>query len=462
MSTKAPIVLEPEQQVPPAFRTRVELFLISLLLLFLELACIRWFPAHVLYLTFFTNTILLTSFLGMSLGCLAARRAQNFILDTPVLLMIAMAAALGMQLLRFPLQELLKIGNQASPQVVFFGTEYGSANPSHIFIPIEMVEGFFFFMLALVLAGPGQELGRALDRLPNRVTAYSLNIAGSLDGITLFAACSWLELPPFWWFLVIALGLGYFLFFSRCVPRSRMPWSRLVFLAGVLVLACLTSGSHKEHGRRVSEHLWSPYYRIDYDFLNRYIEVNLIGHQTMVSRDAGFPVALAYPLPYLFERDTGGKPFADMLVIGAGSGNDVSRALQWGARHVDAVEIDPVILRLGKRDHPDQPYQDPRVTTYSDDGRNFLRSTEGQYDLVIYALVDSLVLHSSYSDIRLESFLFTQEALSDVRRHLAPGGVFVMYNYFRQGWIVARFFKQIQENFSTGHLVFTMPYRYTV
>ena len=93
MSTKAPIVLEPEQQVPPAFRTRVELFLISLLLLFLELACIRWFPAHVLYLTFFTNTILLASFLGMSLGCLAARRAQNFILDTPVLLMIAMTAS---------------------------------------------------------------------------------------------------------------------------------------------------------------------------------------------------------------------------------------------------------------------------------------------------------------------------------------------------------------------------------
>ena len=94
MSTNARIVLAPEQQGLATSRTRVELFLISLLLLFLELACIRWFPAHVLYLTFFTNTILLASFLGMSLGCLAARRAQNFILDTPVLLMVAMAARL--------------------------------------------------------------------------------------------------------------------------------------------------------------------------------------------------------------------------------------------------------------------------------------------------------------------------------------------------------------------------------
>src|SRR5438105_15713337 len=93
MSTKAPIVLAPEQQGLATSRTRVELFLISLLLLFLELACIRWFPAHVLYLTFFTNTILLASFLGMSLGWLAARPAQTLILDTPVLLMIAMPAS---------------------------------------------------------------------------------------------------------------------------------------------------------------------------------------------------------------------------------------------------------------------------------------------------------------------------------------------------------------------------------
>jgi SAM-dependent methyltransferase len=325
-------------------------------------------------------------------------------------------------------------------------------------IPIEVVEGIFFFLLALVLAGPGQELGRALDRVPNRVLAYSVNILGSLTGIALFAACSRLELSPFWWFFLIALGLGYFLFFSRCVPRSRMPWSRIGYLAGVLVLASLSSGSHKENGRRVGEHLWSPYYRIDYDFPHRSIEVNLISHQTMVSRDAGFPAALAYPLPYLFERDTRGEPFADVLVIGAGSGNDVSRALQWGARHVDAVEIDPVILRLGKRDHPDRPYQDPRVTTYSDDGRNFLRSSDRQYDLIVYALVDSLVLHSSYSNLRLESFLFTREALADVRRHLRPGGLFVMYNFFRQGWIVGRLHEELRGTFGTEPLVLTLPY----
>src|SRR5262249_25949979 len=145
------------------------------------------------------------------------------------------------------------------------------------------------------------------------------------------------------------------------------------------------------------------------------IGVNLIGHQEMISHKAPYP---AYALPYLFNRDSGSRPFEDVLIIGAGSGNDVSRALQWGARHIDAVEIDPVIYELGQRDHPDQPYQDPRVTVHLNDGRNFLRSTDKKYDLVIFALVDSLVLHSGYSNIRLESYLFTRQCFEDVRRVL--------------------------------------------
>ena len=55
----------------------MDLFAISLLVLFLELACIRWFPAHVLFLTFFTNTMLLAGFLGMSVGCLTTRHRRD-------------------------------------------------------------------------------------------------------------------------------------------------------------------------------------------------------------------------------------------------------------------------------------------------------------------------------------------------------------------------------------------------
>ena len=52
------------------------LFIVGFLVLFLELACIRWFAAYVVFLQFFTNVALLASFLGMSCGCLAARRSS--------------------------------------------------------------------------------------------------------------------------------------------------------------------------------------------------------------------------------------------------------------------------------------------------------------------------------------------------------------------------------------------------
>jgi hypothetical protein len=134
----------------------------------------------------------------------------------------------------------------------------------------------------------------------------------------------------------------------------------------------------------------------------------------------------------------------------------VSAALAYGAKHVDAVEIDPLLYGLG-RAHPDQPYQDPRVTVYTDDGRSFIRKSQKKYDLIVYALVDSLVLHSGYSSIRLESFLFTQQAFDDIAAHLKPDGLFVAYNYFRQGWIVGRIDKMAQSAFGAKPLVMSLP-----
>jgi len=448
---------------PPPLRAGFELFLISLMILFLELACIRWFPAHVLFLTFFTNTVLLACFLGMSAGCLAASRKWSYLYATPFLLVIAMTAAHLVEQWRSSVAKLVSVGNQASPQLVFFGTEYVTPDPARFFIPVEALGGFFFLVLALAMVGLGQELGRAFNRVPDRVPAYSLNILGSVVGIVLFAACSWWELTPFWWFLPVVLGTGYFL-----APRisARGPILRWVLrgillapLAATLWLASLTSGEFKAQGLDSGQHLWSPYYRIDYDRLRRSIGVNLISHQEMVSRDNNVSPAFAYSLPHILNRDSGGRPFENVLIIGAGSGNDVSRALQWGARHVDAVEIDPVIYSLGRTYHPDGPYYDPRVSVHMDDGRNFLRSTDRKYDLIIYALVDSLVLHSSYSNIRLESYLFTRQAFADVRRCLKPDGRFVVYNYFRQGWIVARLFKGLAETFGSAPLVLTLPAR---
>jgi spermidine synthase len=108
-------------------------------------------------------------------------------------------------------------------------------------------------------------------------------------------------------------------------------------------------------------------------------------------------------LPHLLNRDAGNPPFGRVMIVGAGSGNDVAAALQNGAKQIDAVEIEPVLNEIGRSDHPQKPYDDPRVTITLDDGRSFIRRSDKTYDMIAYALVDSLVLHSGYSSLRLES-----------------------------------------------------------
>ena len=56
----------------------------------------------------------------------------------------------------------------------------------------------------------------------------------------------------------------------------------------------------------------------------------------------------------------------------------------------------------------------------------------------MYALVDSLTLQSGFSGVRLESYMFTEEAFAAVRDRLKPNGLMVMYNYFREDWLVDR------------------------
>src|SRR6266536_2274220 len=74
----------------------INLFLVGFLVLFLELACIRWFSAYVIFLQFFTNVVLIACFLGMSCGCLAARRRSNWLAAFPFIAPATIVAALAM------------------------------------------------------------------------------------------------------------------------------------------------------------------------------------------------------------------------------------------------------------------------------------------------------------------------------------------------------------------------------
>lgn len=425
-------------------RVYSSLFLISFSILFLELACIRWFGSAVMFLTFFTNLVLLATFLGMSVGLLAAQRKHDLI---TWVIPLAVAGVLLAELTSWCYSQAgglaFDVGGQASPQQVFFGTERLHADLTRLVVPIEFVAAAFFAVIALMFVGLGQAMGRAFNAAPDRVAAYSVEVLGSLSGIVAFALASHLQTPPAVWF---AIGLA-------AIYRALPQVSRTQFYGALVLITVLAAAASRDGNRFLT--FWSPYYKVIYHPRSRMIETNSIGHQVIVDVHKASP---EYSLTHLLNRDSGGGAFQDALVIGAGSGNDVSAALWHDVKSVDAVEIDPAIQRIGRVDHPNRPYSDPRVIAHLDDGRNFLKSTTKQYDLIVYALVDSLVLHSGFSSLRLESFLFTEEAFRDIKARLKPGGSFVMYNSYRQGWVVGRLALLAEKVFGTRPIVLSMPH----
>jgi SAM-dependent methyltransferase len=212
---------------------------------------------------------------------------------------------------------------------------------------------------------------------------------------------------------------------------------------------------------------WSPYYRIartpiriDANGIGAFdsedpnalaIDVNGAPHQSIESIRVRRAIEPFYFEPYRVDATAP----EDVLIVGAGTGGDVAIALDNGARHVDAVEIDPVLARLGRDLNPDRPYQDRRVTLHVTDGRAFLERTSQTYDMVLFALPDSLALVQGQSSLRLESYLFTVQAMREVRDHLAPDGVFAMYNYYRESWLVDRLAGTLAQAFGRAPCVET-------
>jgi SAM-dependent methyltransferase len=439
-------------------RAYLDLFLVSFLILFFELACIRWFGSMVVYLTFFTNIVLLATFLGMSVGCLSASKGRDWLPRVMPLFLLAVVLAYGiLRVHGIYGQVMVNVGGQGSPQQVYFGTEYRATDISKFVVPLELLAGVFFVLIAFVFVGLGQVMGVAFNQARDRLRAYISNIVGSLAGIAVFALSSYLWATPMVWFAVVVVLWLYFL--KRRTLLQLYCGLAVVILTGFLSYNNSVRSPYQSRDYHDRSLIWSPYYKIVYTPETKSINTNNIAHQAMVQIEESGP---AYSLPHLLNRDAGRPPFENVLIIGAGSGNDVSAALANGAKHVDAVEIDPAIQSLGRSQHANHPYQDPRVTVHIDDGRSFLRKTDQKYDLVIYALVDSLVLHSGYSSLRLESFLFTKNAFEDVRARLRPGGVFAVYNFFRQGWIAGRIASMSEETFGSKPIVITLPYAATI
>jgi SAM-dependent methyltransferase len=399
---------------------RLRVFLVSFTLLFFELLCIRWIPAYVRYLSYFTNFILLASFLGMGLGILTARRTTFRFPPFPVMvLLVASVVAVN----RFEL-------NISSTDVLYFGSGTHGVARAESFILLPLI---FTFVAAAFIP-----LARTLGSLFTQtapLTAYTFDILGSLAGTAAFFIIGYFALPPIYWFAVLALLV------LTLNPRRQLILSALLLLAAAGIALFLQRGTY-----------WSPYYKITLTpaaTAGYNLDVNSIGHQSMIPWRNKEPF---YRRVYeLFP----GASFDRALILGAGSGSDTATALANGVKSVTAVEIDPVIMKLGVKFHPDQPYSDPRVRLVNADGRVFLRNTGEKFDLIIFALPDSLTLTSSITSLRLESFLFTQDSLAAARDALAPNGVLVLYNYYREPWLVEKLASMVGHTFGRDSFVST-------
>jgi spermidine synthase len=198
---------------------------------------------------------------------------------------------------------------------------------------------------------------------------------------------------------------------------------------------------------------WSPYYKLTVEPAAQgtgvIINVNNSGQQT--ATEIEYKESFYRRVYELFPA----QDFKNTLILGAGSGSDTAVALAAGVPHIDAVEIDPKILDLGKKLNPEKPYQDPRVNTYVNDGRAFMRNTDKRYDLIAFALPDSLTLTSGFSNLRLESFLLTKEAIVDAKKHLTDDGMVLLYNYYREPWLVDKIAAMMKDVFGQDPYVST-------
>ncbi|HJW21361.1 MAG TPA: hypothetical protein VJ506_02920 [Candidatus Limnocylindrales bacterium] len=409
--------------------TRVRLVLTSATLLFVELLLIRWIPSTVRYIGFFSNFLLIASFLGIGLGILLGRRVRFAAVATfPVLLAIVVWLVTSLE---------LNLQIRSTDELFFGLAESSSADLNFLALPL------VFTLVATLMAALALPLGPLLRSRPP-LEAYAYDITGSLLGIAGFTILSAAGTTPVAWFFVVAVLLV--LLNAGAGGRLIVVLSATGLSIAAFVVIIAISAGHIPSGE-----IWSPYYRID-TYRNGAgqlaINVNGIPHQTI--HEVNGPQEGFYKQVY---RWFPGRTYQNVLIVGAGSGTDTAIALANGAGHVDAVEIDPQIQNLGRQYDPDRPYQDPRVNAIENDGRAYLRATDRKYDLVIFALPDSLTLVSSQANIRLESFLFTEEAFASVRDHLAPDGVFVLYNYYRESWLVTKIAGMLGDVFHTPPIV---------
>lgn len=421
----------------------------SFLILFLELALIRYAPGHVRVFGFYLNFVLMATFLGMGVGLLRAEQARH-LRWVGLVALVALFAAIKYF-------ANVAVGGSIDRDEYLWG-QFLVMPASVRQMGIVPVATLLFLLCALPFVPLGALLGWEFRKFPP-LQAYSLDVAGSLFGVLGFAAASAFWTPPVVWFSV---AIGVWLLLS--LPDWKFTTGVALTGGAVLGLVLWSGGAQLEHGHvpGPKREYWSPYYRIDF-FITPHLyslDVNGSLHQYMLD----FAPDIIARVPELrAQRDSYLKPLKlvpkidTALVLGAGTGNDVALLIQLGARYIDAVEIDPTILTIGKVLHFQAPYADPRVHAHVEDARQFLRRTRQHYDLIVLGTLDSQTLLSGMSSLRLDNYVYTVESFRSARARLNPGGHLVTYHESPFPYVAAKIEQMLATAFGEEPVVLFQP-----
>ena len=430
------------------------LILASFLSLFVEMLMIRWVSSEIRIFAYFKNFVLVACFLGFGLGCYLCRRRVQLLAFLSPLLLLALILKAPISPLHRSIEDLPQLLG-ASVEVHTWGVPAVPTSWSGILLAMIFVVPLFA-LIATTFILFGQLVGWYLENAPKGVAAYSVNVLASLAGIAGFTLLCFLNQPPWAWFLVAgALSL----FFFRRHGSSRIALG-ITFLLCISLLALPDSKSAKTY--------WSPYQKLmlrpiyEKDELVSYIlTTNNSLYQGILNLSPAFVQAHsevfrrhpldqnAYNLPYRFYPSP-----PSVLVLGSGMGNDVAAALRNGAGHVEAVEIDPLILKLGEDLHFEHPYQSPRVHLVLNDARNYIENSHDTFDLIVVSLLDSHTTASHFTNIRIDNYVYTREALARAKQLLKPDGLFVVKFQVDTPWIAGRLYNLLQSTFGQSPIQF--------
>lgn len=426
----------------PARSNRVlaaELVIASFLVLFQELTLIRWAATQVRVISYFPNVILLSAFLGLGIGCLRAK-TRSLLWFWPVSLLVLAVSVFFMGNIVF---------TQSTPTEHLWLLYYDLPRTAFTIRSIEFPILVTFVLSALTFVSLGQVVAvrlQAFSERGNPLLGYSYDLTGSLLGVIAFAAVSISGLRPVYWFAAIGLlGAVFFV---------RQRWGAALYAA--LVGVVLFLAGHMDHADA-----YSPYYALRKITHPGDSAVSVLTngsiHQVALEMNRAAPsmseyntvAREGYHLPYSLMK----PGIKSALVLGSGTGNDVAVMLDEGVEHIDAVEIDPVILKWGAL-HPDNPYASPRVTAHNTDARSFLNNSQRKYDLIVFGTLDSQTRLSALSSVRLDNFVYTRETIVAAKKLLNPDGGLVLYFLVSSDYIGLRIAGMLTEAFGEMPLTY--------